>query len=107
MANPLIDIFDTMGIVKIRCALYRSHMARIAQIYSTWPSAAALARDIGESEVTVRQWRNRSKRIPVRCWRKIAAAALLRGVTIPIDWFLDEADQATEATLPASASAGA
>lgn len=65
-------------------------MARITEIFSVWPTAATLAREIGASEITVRQWRNRSGRIPVRYWQKIRAAALLRDQDIPLDWFVDE-----------------
>jgi len=58
-------------------------------IYDVWDgNAEALAADIGESGVTVRQWRNR-KSIPPRYWQKIIeAAAEKRGKTLTLADFL-------------------
>lgn len=48
-------------------------------IYKVWDgNAEAMAADIGELGVTVRQWRNR-KSIPSQYWPKIIAAASLKG----------------------------
>lgn len=63
-------------------------MSRIADIFSVWPSAAAMARDIGVSDVTVRQWRNRSGCIPVRYWNAIREAAKVRGADLELDVFV-------------------
>lgn len=51
-------------------------MDSFAAIISEWPSAAALARDLGEKEVTVRAWRARG--IPGAYWNRIVAAAQAR-----------------------------
>jgi hypothetical protein len=45
-------------------------------IISKWPSAAALADDLGISVVTVRAWRVRG--IPARRWPEIVRAAKAR-----------------------------
>jgi hypothetical protein len=48
-------------------------------IYSAWDgNAEAMAADIGELGVTVRQWRNRNN-IPPLYWQKIIEAAALKG----------------------------
>jgi hypothetical protein len=56
-------------------------------IYAVWPNAEALASDIGELGVTVRQWRNRGN-IPPRYWRKIIDAAAAKGTTLTVDQFM-------------------
>ena len=63
-------------------------MSCIDEIYSAWPSAAAMARDIGVSQVTVRQWRNRSGTIPVRYWNMIREKARDRGVVLDLASFV-------------------
>jgi hypothetical protein len=53
-------------------------MSYLKPIYEVWDgNAEALAADIDESGVTVRQWRNR-KSIPPRYWQKIIEAAAKR-----------------------------
>ena len=47
-----------------------------------------MARDIGESDVTVRQWRNREN-IPARYWPAIIAKAAERGHTITAEQLLE------------------
>jgi len=47
-------------------------------IVNLWPSAEALAADIGEKGVTVRQMRNRDS-IDAGYWERILAAAAVRG----------------------------
>lgn len=54
------------------------------EIIDAWPSAAALAVDLGEESVTVRAWRARDV-LPGRVWRKAVAAAerrRIRGVSL-------------------------
>ena len=63
-------------------------MTPIDTIFAAWPSAKAMADDIRLRDVTVRQWRNRSGAIPPRYWERIQQAALLRGVTLPIELFV-------------------
>jgi len=63
-------------------------MTAIDTIFAAWPSAKAMADDIRLRDVTVRQWRNRSGAIPPRYWERIQRAALLRGVTLPIELFV-------------------
>ena len=76
-------------------------MSHLASIYAIWDgNAEAMAADIGESGVTVRQWRNRGN-IPPRYWEKIILAAAKRGELI--DWrsFVPHDDsEAGEATRP-------
>lgn len=47
-------------------------------IISKWPSASALAADLGVSTVTVRSWRGRG--IPARRWRDVVEAAKARRI---------------------------
>lgn len=47
-------------------------------VINAWPSAAALARDIGERPGTVRIWRMRG--IPPRVYPAIVSAAEARGI---------------------------
>lgn len=63
-------------------------MSCITDIFSVWPTAAAMARDINVPDVTVRQWRNRSGAIPVRYWSVIREAAKEKGVDLPLAVFL-------------------
>lgn len=54
-------------------------MTYLKPIYDVWDgNAEALAADIGEQGVTVRQWRNRNS-IPARYWPKIIQAASMKG----------------------------
>jgi hypothetical protein len=62
-------------------------MSSLVTIFNAWPSAAALAHDIGVPDVTVRQWRNRSGSIPPRYWERIQRAALSNGHSLPIELF--------------------
>lgn len=63
-------------------------MSILAPIYSPWGgNAEAMAADIGEKPVTVRQWRNRGN-IPPQYWRKIIAAADRRGETLTLEQFV-------------------
>lgn len=53
-------------------------MSHLSSIYAVWDgNAEALAADIGESGVLVRQWRNRGS-IPARYWQRIIDAAARR-----------------------------
>ena len=57
-------------------------MSHLKPIYDVWSgNAEALAADIGEQGVTVRQWRNRGS-IPSRYWPKIIEAAAAKGVAL-------------------------
>lgn len=49
-------------------------MQRMDTIFDIWPTAAAMARDIGTSPINVRSWKNR-KSIPAKYDTKIIAAA--------------------------------
>lgn len=63
-------------------------MSKIASIYAPWEgNAEAMAADIQEKPVTVRQWRNRGN-IPSRYWPRIIAEAAKRGVALTADDFL-------------------
>lgn len=63
---------------------YYGGMSQLAPIYSAWDgNAEAMALDIDEKPVTVRQWRNRGN-IPPRYWPKIIAKAAERGHSL--DW---------------------
>lgn len=54
-------------------------MSHLIPIYDVWDgNAEAMAADIAESGVTVRQWRNRGN-IPPQYWPKIIEAAVARG----------------------------
>lgn len=53
-------------------------------IVNLWPTATALASDIGASEITVRQWRNRNS-IPARHWQAVLRAADERGLNLCSD----------------------
>lgn len=59
-------------------------MSQLDPIYEPWDgNAEAMGADIGESGVTVRQWRNRG-RIPPRYWPRIIEEAAKRGYQL--DW---------------------
>jgi hypothetical protein len=65
-------------------------MSSLAPIYEPWGgNAEAMAADIGEKPVTVRQWRNRGS-IPPLYWRKIITAAEARGARLTLDQFVPE-----------------
>lgn len=54
-------------------------MSHLKPIYAVWDdNAEALASEIDELGVTVRQWRNRGN-IPPQYWTKIIEAAALKG----------------------------
>lgn len=62
-------------------------MDSIAKIYSVWDgNAESLAADIGQSGITVRQWRNRGS-IPPAHWAAIITAAKAKGRTLVLDDF--------------------
>jgi len=68
-------------------------MSQVAPIYAPWGgNAEAMAADIGEKPVTVRQWRNRGS-IPPQYWRKIVAAASARGAVLSLDDLAATAEQ--------------
>jgi hypothetical protein len=59
--------------------MYCWGMSHLAPIYAAWDdNAEALAADIGEPGVKVRQWRNRNN-IPSDYWPRIIEAAAKRG----------------------------
>lgn len=63
-------------------------MSHLNPIYAVWSdNAEAMAADIGERGVTVRQWRNRGN-IPPRYWSKIIAAAAQRDAALDIATFI-------------------
>lgn len=63
-------------------------MSHLAPIYAVWnDNAEALAADIGEPGVKVRQWRNRGN-IPTRYWSRIIAEAKKRGEDLDMGQFL-------------------
>jgi hypothetical protein len=63
-------------------------MSHLTPIYAVWSdNAEALAADIGELGVTVRQWRNREN-IPSRYWPKIIEAAAARGAALDLGQFI-------------------
>jgi hypothetical protein len=71
-------------------------MSHLKPIYDVWnDNAEAMASDIGELGVTVRQWRNRGN-IPPQYWRKIIEAAALKGQLIELRQFLPPASSDAE-----------
>lgn len=63
-------------------------MSHLNPIYAVWDNnAEALASDIGELGVTVRQWRNRGN-IPPQYWPKIIAAAAQKGSALAWQQFV-------------------
>lgn len=69
-------------------------MSHLKPIYAVWDhNAEAMASDIGEPGVKVRQWRNRGN-IPANYWQRIISAAARRGVDLTLPMFLPpSADQ--------------
>lgn len=62
-------------------------MTNIAKIYGVWDgNAEALATDIGEAGITVRQWRNRNS-VPPRAWASIITKAAERGAMLSVSDF--------------------
>jgi hypothetical protein len=79
-----IDLGDTVRIA--------SNMSHLAPIYAVWgDNAAAMASDIGEPAVKVRQWRNRGN-IPSTYWPAIIAAAGALGRELHWKQFISPAD---------------
>jgi hypothetical protein len=77
--------------------MYRRHMSHLSPIYAIWDgNAEALAADIGEAGVLVRQWRNRES-IPPKYWQRIISAAERKGAIIPIEAFIAPETPAQEA----------
>jgi len=69
-------------------------MSHLTPIYAVWDgNAEALAADIGESGVLVRQWRNRGN-IPPKYWQRIIDAAAARGAAVPWTAFMANAEPA-------------
>jgi hypothetical protein len=63
-------------------------MSHLAPIYAVWDhNAEALASDIGEPGVKVRQWRNREN-IPHVYWQRIIDAAARKGATLTLAQFI-------------------
>lgn len=82
-------------------------MVDLAKVYAPWDgNAEAMAQDIGERGVTVRQWRNRGS-IHHRYWPKIIAAAAERGHELKAEDFLpSHADDGTGGVGAASSGNG-
>jgi hypothetical protein len=71
-------------------------MSHLKPIYAVWnDNAEALAADIGELGVTVRQWRNRGN-IPSQYWPKIIQAAALKGQLLEWTQFVPPGEQTEE-----------
>lgn len=82
-------------------------MSHLTHIYDVWNgNAELLAADIGESGVTVRQWRNRGS-IPPKYWLRIKEAAEARGKTIDIQSFIPPSIEAAECPSPTSGTEAA
>lgn len=76
-------------------------MSHLKPIYAVWEdNAEALASDIGELGVTVRQWRNRGN-IPAQYWTKIIEAAALKGKLIEWRQFVPPTDSASQQEVAA------
>lgn len=72
-------------------------MSHLAPIYEAWENnAEAMAADIDESGVTVRQWRNRGN-IPPQYWQKIIDAAAVKGVALEWRQFVKPRGSESEA----------
>jgi hypothetical protein len=65
-------------------AKQQSILHHMERIFTIWPTAADLARDIGENPVTVRHWRRRGS-IPARFDRSIVDAAAKRGASLSFE----------------------
>jgi hypothetical protein len=64
-------------------------MSYLTPIYAVWNgNAEAMASDIGESGVTVRQWRNRGN-IPPKYWKRIIDAAKAHGQALEWEQFVN------------------
>jgi hypothetical protein len=69
-------------------------MSHLTPIYDIWEgNAEAMAADIGESGVTVRQWRNRGN-IPPKYWDRIISAAAAKGHSLEWRQFVAPDEQA-------------
>ncbi|MGE8143078.1 carph-isopro domain-containing protein [Novosphingobium sp. NPDC080210] len=67
-------------------------MSHLIPIYAVWnDNAEAMASDIGELGVTVRQWRNRGN-IPAKYWPRIIDAAAARGTELNLSQFLPSSE---------------
>ena len=67
-------------------------MSHLKPIYAAWDhNAEAMATDIGEQGVTVRQWRNRGN-IPPQYWPAIIEAAAKRGKALEWHQFIPPRD---------------
>lgn len=63
-------------------------MAELATVFAPWSAnAAEMARDLGENETTVRNWRQRGS-VPARHWPNIIKAAAARGHVLAAADFL-------------------
>lgn len=63
-------------------------MTHLKAIFDVWQgNASALASDIGEQDVKVRQWRARNS-IPSKYWQRIIDAAKVKGATLTLAMFL-------------------
>jgi hypothetical protein len=74
-------------------------------IIDRWPSASALADDIGEKSVTVRAWRLAGRGIPANHFPAIVAAAQKRGIDVTLEQLHELSRPATPAndTAPEAA----
>lgn len=69
-------------------------MSHLTPIYDVWDgNAEALATDIGESGVTVRQWRNRGN-IPPKYWQRIIDVARAKGSKLEWKQFVPPHEEA-------------
>lgn len=62
-------------------------MSYLDPIYEVWPTAEAMAADIGENGVTVRQWRRRNS-IPPKYWQRIIDAAKSKKAKLNLQQFM-------------------
>lgn len=70
-------------------------MSHLTPIYDAWDgNAEAMAADIGELGVTVRQWRNRNN-IPPIYWQAIIDAAKKKGARLEWSQFVPPAERQT------------
>jgi hypothetical protein len=102
--------YDTGCIVRIVMSQTRT----FTDVIGLWPSAEALARELNELGVTVRQWRNRES-IPAAHWHRIAVLAREKGHALTVDDLSAIADEkrrasfttATEVSEPEAVAPGA